>query len=264
MGRPQSAETKAKISAALRTSAEKNRGRKRSAEHQAKLDAASRSRSPEYREKMRAALTGRVITDEHRVKLSMANVGKKLSEATRLKLAAASTGRVVSEETRIKLGTIRRGIPSPQRGTKRSPEVRAKISAGLQGRVLSQESRAKISAALTGRKLNPEHAERFLGYWRQHSGRTSIEVAVARVLDALGVMYEEQKPFGYYTADFYIPSQNLVIECDGDYWHSLPGRSGHDRRKDTFLRNRGYRVVRLTETDINADAQACVLRGLAG
>lgn len=79
---------------------------------------------------------------------------------------------------------------------------------------------------------------------------TSIEISVRNVLDALKVDYQEQKPIGRYMVDFFIPSTNTVIECDGDYWHNLPEVVARDKRKDEFLNQKGYRVIRLPEHKI--------------
>lgn len=86
------------------------------------------------------------------------------------------------------------------------------------------------------------------------TGPTGIEIATREALEQTGLQFSEQKQIGRYIADFLIPSANLVIECDGEYWHSLPGAKAKDRRRDRYMRDRGYKVVRLTESDINANA----------
>jgi very-short-patch-repair endonuclease len=71
---------------------------------------------------------------------------------------------------------------------------------------------------------------------------------VASALDAYGIAYEAQTRIGRYLADFYVPGKCLVIECDGDYWHSQ--RVAHDGKRDAFLRGQGYGVLRLSERSI--------------
>jgi very-short-patch-repair endonuclease len=64
-----------------------------------------------------------------------------------------------------------------------------------------------------------------------------------------------------YQCDIFIPSMKLIIECDGDYWHGNPlrnkeldGRQKRQKEKDDLrtkeLREQGYKVVRLWESDI--------------
>jgi G:T-mismatch repair DNA endonuclease (very short patch repair protein) len=37
--------------------------------------------------------------------------------------------------------------------------------------------------------------------------------------------------------DFYIPSKNLVIECQGDYWHANPRKYGLNNTNDIQKKN---------------------------
>jgi hypothetical protein len=57
--------------------------------------------------------------------------------------------------------------------------------------------------------------------------------------------------------------KRLVIECDGDYWHSRPERAAMDRKRDGWFRHNNYRVVRIWERDIRANVQASVRAALA-
>ena len=50
--------------------------------------------------------------------------------------------------------------------------------------------------------------------------------------------------------DFYIPVLNICLYCDGDYWHSLLEVQERDIRINKALEEMGYRVIRLTETEI--------------
>jgi very-short-patch-repair endonuclease len=60
---------------------------------------------------------------------------------------------------------------------------------------------------------------------------------------ALGVTFKRQVPLGdRYIADFFGPSVGLVVEVDGGVHR---GRREADRRRDEWLRRRGYRVVRV-------------------
>ncbi len=87
--------------------------------------------------------------------------------------------------------------------------------------------------------------------------RTSIELVIAAMLSDMKLDYIEQYPVKWYTCDFYLPQYHAVIECDGDYWHNLPHSLRKDKAKNTFLRRGGYALLRLTETQINKDADGC-------
>lgn len=91
---------------------------------------------------------------------------------------------------------------------------------------------------------------------------TSIEIAVQAVLDELKIEYIAQHPIGRYNADFFIQQLNLVLECDGTYWHSSEKDQAHDRKRDAWMMTRGYKIARLAEADINANARAITLAAL--
>lgn len=98
------------------------------------------------------------------------------------------------------------------------------------------------------------------GAWVAHNiGRkeTSIEAAIRLLLDQMSVRYIQECKIGFYTCDFVIESNHLVIECDGTYWHGIAKVFRRDRRKDTFLASRGYRVLRLPESLIKSDLEQC-------
>jgi len=54
-----------------------------------------------------------------------------------------------------------------------------------------------------------------------------------------------------YFYDFTITSLKIIIEFDGDYWHSLPGAKERDIQKQEFIEGRGYKVFRIKEGDFN-------------
>lgn len=87
-----------------------------------------------------------------------------------------------------------------------------------------------------------------------------IEKAFAAGLAAAGIRAQAQYGIGPYVVDFAIQELQIVIECDGDYWHSQPECIKRDRRKDTYLAARGWRVLRFSETAINTDMEQCLMR----
>ena len=59
-----------------------------------------------------------------------------------------------------------------------------------------------------------------------------------------------------YIADFFIPSMNLIIECDGEVWHPL-GNS-RDRKRDAVLKRLGYNIIRFRGKEIKSNIQSCI------
>ena len=58
-----------------------------------------------------------------------------------------------------------------------------------------------------------------------------------------------QHPIGPYIADFACVMHRLVIEVDGDT-HSTDAELEHDRRRDDYLKSRGWTIFRVTNEDV--------------
>lgn len=95
---------------------------------------------------------------------------------------------------------------------------------------------------------------------------TSIESLLYQALDESGLAYVAQYPItaARTVADAFIPSLNLVLYADGVYWHGLPAIVQRDARQMAALHQLGYRVYRLSEAALRADAQHAVQAALAG
>lgn len=96
------------------------------------------------------------------------------------------------------------------------------------------------------------------------------ERTVEAILVDLGYRFTKQAPVGYYVVDFLLADFPLIVQADGDYWHANPAiyadesmspvqrkRRRLDASCDSYLRNRGYGVVRLWESDLHRDPYAC-------
>lgn len=84
---------------------------------------------------------------------------------------------------------------------------------------------------------------------------TSIESKIRNYLAGIGIEFIPEHKINRWSIDIFIPSQNLAIECDGDYWHKKT--KDRDARKDKILREYGITVLRLTETDITKNMKYC-------
>ncbi len=83
---------------------------------------------------------------------------------------------------------------------------------------------------------------------------TSIELKIQNFLKQLGVdffthQYIKEIEHGY-QCDILISSMNLVIECDGDYWHKYPIGTEIDHIRTKELLEKGFKVLRLWEHEI--------------
>ena len=83
---------------------------------------------------------------------------------------------------------------------------------------------------------------------------TSIELKIQGFLKELDIEFQPQyriKNIKHrYFSDIYIPKMNLVIECDGDYWHDYPNGKELYHIRSREMIDCGYIVIRLWERDI--------------
>ena len=88
---------------------------------------------------------------------------------------------------------------------------------------------------------------------------TSIEVAIEEELKARALNYQKQVPLCKIgVVDFFIPERNLVIQCDGDYWHNRECSKVRDAMQNEVLRKNGYTVFRFWEHEIKRSSKECV------
>jgi very-short-patch-repair endonuclease len=91
--------------------------------------------------------------------------------------------------------------------------------------------------------------------------RTRIELAMEAEFTRLALPFEAQKVVASRCRpDFVFEDARVVVECDGDYWHSLPHAIESGRRLDAALTAEGWRVLRLWEHEIKSDAAGCAAK----
>lgn len=84
--------------------------------------------------------------------------------------------------------------------------------------------------------------------YRKSQAETLLEQSIRLALNDFGISFEQEARIGRYSVDFLIISQRIAIEVDGDYWHQDARR---DARKDAFLHNHGFHVVRIRESTVH-------------
>jgi predicted SAM-dependent methyltransferase len=92
---------------------------------------------------------------------------------------------------------------------------------------------------------------------------TSIEIAMAEMLDSLNLKYKKQRIYAFWAFDYYLIDCDVYIECDGDYWHANPlfyteeqwndtqkNNIKRAKAKNTFCKNKNKTLLRFWENDI--------------
>ena len=111
---------------------------------------------------------------------------------------------------------------------------------------------------------NREESLLFASHARAFRKSTSkLHLRFKAALEGMGVVSETEYKFGFYSLDEAIPDKKISIEIDGCYWHGcdkckMPGvyPPSQESRKITYLENRGWRILRVKECDINRDIYA--------
>ena len=74
-----------------------------------------------------------------------------------------------------------------------------------------------------------------------------------------GFRFRRQHVIGDYIADFICLPARLVIEVDGEY-HSTPQQRMLDETRTAYLKEKGYRVIRFTNDEVDFQIKEVVLK----
>lgn len=116
-------------------------------------------------------------------------------------------------------------------------EYKQSVIDGVKRAFTDQSVRDRISNGLRRKWLEDSYRSSVLQSF-QRIKTSSIQLMLYNYLDDLGVDYIKEgveTTIGYYTFDCLIPKHKLLIECQGDYWHSLPKAIRNDRSKFTYI-----------------------------
>ena len=103
-----------------------------------------------------------------------------------------------------------------------------------------EDVRQRMSESCRKRWLRPEYRQKMLEARSRQPRISSLQQALYKYLDNLNVDYSSEGPataIGFYSFDCLIRAQNrkILIECQGDYWHSLARAQQNDRSKFTYI-----------------------------
>jgi len=200
-----------------------------------------KSRSKETKKKISETLKRKKI-----MPIKSKQIDKKISEALKGKKLSKEHTKKISNTLKMKYKL--KLIINPNKGIPMKESTKEKLSKKLQGK----------SCWCKGLKLSKEKYPN-LGWRTSRKNQilpkkdTSIEVKIQNFLKKLGIEYfthQYLKIEHGYQCDILIPSMNLVIECDGDYWHKYPVGNDIDHIRTKELINKGFKVLRLWEYEI--------------
>lgn len=83
-------------------------------------------------------------------------------------------------------------------------------------------------------------------------------------LSDAGIIHYLQHPilttWGCFNVDIAVPigRKFLVIECDGEKWHSSPKQKARDKWRQKLIEKNGHKVIRFTGEQILCSLDSCV------
>ena len=165
-------------------------------------------------------------------------------------LKGIKEGRIKIWNKGIKTGDLRKtSMEEISKNAKANPNY------GMKNKHHSKKTKQKISLTLLGK---PKSKEQIIKYkeWRKTQNPTytsSIEIKIQDFFKQLGIEFltHQYMPIEHgYQCDILIPSLNMVIECDGNYWHKYPIGREIDHIRTSELIEKGFKVLRLWENEI--------------
>ena len=152
------------------------------------------------------------------------------------------------------------GLNAPKTAFKKGQEPWNKGMKGQipwnKGKKASLETCKKLSEATKKHWDNkiPEQREADIKRYvnAPKKNKSKLEDIVAKELNKLNIKYEKQKFIEAsnrtFFVDFFLPEYDLIIECNGDYWHNLESRMiRDDELQDFVLEHTKYDLLFLWE-----------------
>jgi very-short-patch-repair endonuclease len=193
-----------------------------------------------------------VFTVERNKKLSQKLKGHIVTEITREKLRKANLGKKYpprSIEHRKKMSIKMMGNKSPL-GCKRSDAFKKERSVRM---TLCNPMKNPL---ISRKQMDTQIARNWKPTFKYSD--TSIELKIEAELKLRNINYQKQVWICRCLVDFYLPETRTIIECDGDYWHNLPGAQEKDARKNNLWGFNGFAVYRFWEHEINKSPKDCI------
>ena len=164
-------------------------------------------------------------------------------------------GRRLSKESRAKIGAKNNGKNHPMYGKHHSIEIRTHLSNINKGKIFSDEHRAKIRASTI--KHRREHPELYT-----HYGVSKCETTFLNKIEELYTIKFDRQ-FKLEDRLFDGRYNNILIECDGSYWHD-PVRRGdnvwwNDLWKNILAKKYNYKIYRFRVDTAKEGLQQIIL-----
>lgn len=203
---------------------------------------------------------------------------RKFSEDRKKAISSKLVARFQTPEGEATRATIARASKAYNAKT----GVRELKSAIMQKRMDAPGAREKTSAEARARWATNGHREKIADYQAKNANKIAEMASHARLSlsktsnlhknfksvlpSGVRDMLTTELPESFYSIDEGNRDLRIAIEIDGCYWHGCencgyPGVGSIkriDKSKESYLRNRGWSILRIKECDIKADLEDCI------
>lgn len=188
-------------------------------------------------------------------------LGKKLSNEHIEKLNNFKLGHIpwnkdkcLSKEHIQKLRDSHLGKSNPHIGVPWSKQSREKVGKTLRRKYTTGE-------IIVSEKERKRRSKQMI-YMMKHkiipSNDTKIEILMEKELINRNINYIKQWKYELGIADFFLPKENIVIECDGIHWHTMPEVVERDKRKNKYFKDNNYKLYRFTDKEVLSNVKRCI------
>lgn len=210
---------------------------------------AAKWQNQEFRNKLNAIWQ----TDALRDKIAESCKKAFNSDAVRNAIAARTSNKWQDDEYRNKViaavksttnkEEFKKAVSAISRAAWQNSDYRSMMIEAMKLSNQRPERKAQISATSKATWQSSEYRTKQAIARANQPRISSIQATLYQYLDDLQVEYYKEgtdTAIGWYAFDCKIPSNNpqrkhLLIECQGDYWHSLPRAIRNDRSKFTYI-----------------------------
>jgi len=209
--------------------------------------------------------------DKYKKIISDQRIGIQFSEEHRKKISESRLGKSNGPHTKETKDKISESNKKTSKIKKLSGYIRPKYSMS-EDALLRARNRMlgnKIGAHSNhnkGKKLNLTQAQRahrsqkrveYLSLNKGVRSGTKPEMKFIEYLNSLHIPFDHQFPLitprGSWLYDFYIPSMNLLVEIDGEFWHSRPLSVNRDKIKNKIAKEHKLTVARISDSNLSFD-----------
>lgn len=85
------------------------------------------------------------------------------------------------------------------------------------------------------RVINEKRRRSSMGIYSSKPKISSLNKILYSILDDLDIKYVPEYKIGFYHFDCFLVDYNILIECNGDYFHNTPVRIKNDKCKTTYI-----------------------------